>query len=177
MTALPVRIALAASVWACSSAMPAAAEDTPLLNGRNLDGWRVKKTGEALDGKAEALGGRFRVADGVLTIDPAVKGDVIIETAQELSGDLQIKFEFLPDAKCNNDLFLRGTKFDIKAADIKNLKVGEWNTLEIRVSGDKAEFRCNGEPVRTLPCKTARSPFGVRAEFGGIRFRNLIVTR
>jgi hypothetical protein len=47
---------------------------TLLFNGKNLDGW--KEAGgqrAALDGKTEAFGGRFKVAEGRLVYDPGVK--------------------------------------------------------------------------------------------------------
>src|SRR5262249_40492663 len=92
---------------------------TLLFNGKDLSGWKTKK-GDSLEGKTEAWNKRFTVSDGKIVIDPAVKGDVIITTAQELAGDVHIKFDFLPGKGCNNDLFFRGLKFDLKTGDVKN---------------------------------------------------------
>ena len=147
---------------------------TPIFNGKNLDGWKTKK-GESLEGKTEAYNGRFKVADGKLVIDPKVKGDVIIETTRSFAKDVHIKFEFMPGPGCNNDLFIRGLKFDIKKPDVKNLKEGEWNVFEIVIAGKKAEFKCNGETQRTGNVKNDSSPFGVRAEFGPVQFRRMQV--
>jgi hypothetical protein len=153
-----------------------------LTGAKTLDGWKTKTKakdaeGEPLDGKAEAFGGRFRLADGVLTIDPKVKGDVIIETAKAFEGDAVIRFEFLPGEGCNNDLFFRGQKFDLNPKQVKPIKVGDWNEFEITVAGSKAEFKCNGEVVRaaTLKAGDKGTPFGIRAEFGPIQFRKLRV--
>lgn len=143
-----------------------------LFNGKDLDGWATKG-GESLDGKTEAANGRFKVVDGVLVLDPKVRGDVTINTAKKLGKDVHIKFEFLPGPGCNNDLFFRGLKFDIRKGDVKNMKEGEWNELEIVVRGDRAEFRCNGQVLRTAAVKAASSPLGVRAEFGPIQIRRL----
>lgn len=38
-------------------------------------------------------------------IDPKAKGDLTINTVQDFEKDVHIKFEYKPDAKCNNDLF------------------------------------------------------------------------
>jgi len=166
-----------AILWA--AVVPARADDFKpedgfilLFGGKDLAGWKTEK-GEPLDGKAEAYGGRFKLAHGVLTLDPVVKGDVKIFTAREFGKDLHIKFDFLPDAKCNNDLFLRGLKFDLKKPDVKNLKEGEWNSFEIVVTGDKAEFRNNGETLKTMPVKGKATQFGIRAEFGSMQVRRL----
>ena len=163
-------------------ALPVGADDfkpedgfTPLLAGKDLTGWKAKTGGEALDGKAEAYKGRFTLADGVLTIDPKVKGDVIIETARTFGKDVHIKFEFKPEPKCNNDLFLRGMKFDLKIEDVKKWKEGEWNQFEILLKGDQAEFKCNGETLKTLKAKPEATPFGIRAELGPMQVRRLRV--
>src|SRR5438034_2065996 len=77
---------------------------TLLFNGKNLDGWKeASGKKEALDGKTEAYKGRFKVTDGKLVYDPAVKGDLYIETAREFGKDVHIKFDFKPGPKCNND--------------------------------------------------------------------------
>lgn len=146
----------------------------PLLRDKDLSGWRTE-SGELLDGKPEAFGGRFALRDGVLEIDPKVKGDVKIFTQGELASDLEIRFEFMPDSKCNNDLFLHGLKFDLKTPDIKNWKEGEWNTFAIVIKGGKAEFRCNGELVRTMTVKGKPTGLGIRAEFGSLKIRHLRV--
>jgi hypothetical protein len=147
---------------------------TLLFNGKNLDGWQTQ-TGkkERLDGKTEAFGGRFVVKSGELVIDPAVKGDVLIETKQQFGGRVTIRFEFKPDAKCNNDLFLLGAKFDIKKEDIKNLKQDEWNELEIVAKDGKVAFTCNGQLVRSSATKGDKSTLAIRAEFGTMTIRKL----
>src|SRR5258708_39646479 len=87
---------------------------TLLFNGKNLDGWKeASGKKESLDGKTEAYKGRFNVVEGVLVYNPAVKGDLYIETAREFGKDAHIKFDFKPGPKCNNDVFLPGPKFDI----------------------------------------------------------------
>ena len=68
---------------------------TSLFNGKNLDGWKeVGGKKESLTGKSEAYMGRFKVVDGKLVYDPAVKGDKYIETDKEFAKDVTIKFDF-----------------------------------------------------------------------------------
>jgi hypothetical protein len=152
---------------------------TLLFNGKNLDGWKEfsgKK--ESLEGKTEAYKGRFKVVDGSLVYDPAVKGDLHIETVKEFGKDVHIKFDFKPGAKCNNDLFLRGTKFDIIPGnkENKNVKEGEWSTCEIVITGDKVEHKINCEVARTSKTTSkGATPFRLRAEFGAIEIKNIRV--
>jgi hypothetical protein len=116
---------------------------------------------------------RFIIKDGNLVIDPKVKGDLTINTVQDFEKDVHIKFEYKPDAKCNNDLFLRGMKFDIKKGDVKNIKFDDWNSFEIILKGDSAEFKNNGELQKMIKTKPGKTPFGIRAENGGIEIKNL----
>lgn len=146
---------------------------TLLFNGKDFSGWKMNKTNETLEGKTEAGKMRFIVKDGNLVIDPKVKGDMIINTVQEFEKDAHIKFEYKPDGKCNNDLFLRGMKFDIKKGDVKNIKFDDWNSFEIILKGDSAEFKNNGESQKMMKAKPGKTPFGIRAENGGIEFKNI----
>ena len=150
---------------------------TALFNGKNLDGSREanKKQTDPLDGKTEAYKGRFKVEGGMLVIDPAVKGDAYIEYVREFGKDVMIKLEFEPGPKCNNDLFVRGTKFDIVPGKKENEKVQEgcWHTLEIVVKEGKVEHKIDGATVRTSKAGAKATPFKLRAEFGAIRYKNL----
>jgi hypothetical protein len=151
---------------------------TLLFNGKNLDGWKeASGKKESLEGKTEAYNGRFKVVEGKLVYDPSVKGDLYIETAKEFGKDVHIKFDFKPGPKCNNDLFLRGTKFDIIPGnkENKNVKEGEWYTFEIVVKGDTVEHKINGETVRTSKAGDKATPFKLRAEFGAIEIKNIRV--
>jgi hypothetical protein len=151
---------------------------TLLFNGKNLDGWReASGKKDSLEGKTEAYQGRFKVVDGRLVYDPSVKGDRYIETTKEFGKDVHIKFDFKPGAKCNNDLFIRGTKFDIIPGkkENENVKEGEWHTFEIIVKGDEVEHKINGQTARKSKTKAATSPFKLRAEFGAIELKNIRV--
>lgn len=146
---------------------------TMLFNGKDFSGWKMAKGGDLLEGKVDAANKRFIVKDNSLVIDPKVKGDITINTVKEFDKNVHIKFEYKPDAKCNNDLFLRGLKFDIKKGDVKNIKFDEWNSFEIIVTGLEVEFKNNGESQKKQTIKPGKSSFGVRAELGGIEIRNL----
>jgi Domain of Unknown Function (DUF1080) len=149
-----------------------------LFNGKNLDGWKeASRKKETLEGKTDAYDGRIKVVDGKLVYDPSVKGDLYIETTREFGKDVHIKFDFKPGPKCNNDFFLRGTKFDIIPGnkENKNVKEGEWYTFEIVVQGDKIEHKINGETMRTSKAGDKATPFKLRAEFGALEIKNMRV--
>jgi hypothetical protein len=181
---------LSCVLFALSAGVVVAADDFKpepgyklVFNGKNLDGWQTKAAkkdakSESLEGKTEAFGGRFKVKDGELVIDPAVKGDRYIETVAPVGGDFTVRFDFMPDDKCNNDLLFLGTKFDIKAGDknLKTIKVNEWNAMEIAVKGGTATYKINGETAGTQKPKGDKGAFSLRAEFGGMAVKNVRVS-
>ncbi|MGE3808126.1 MAG: family 16 glycoside hydrolase [Gemmataceae bacterium] len=112
---------------------------TPFFNGKDFTGWKVQK-GDNLDGKSDVKNGRIKVVDGMIVIDGKTKGNLVIETQKNFEKDVHIKFDFKAGAGCNNDLYFRGNKFDIKKGGVKNLKEGEFQLVEIVVSGDRVEF-------------------------------------
>jgi len=176
---------LSLGVLVGSAFIAGAAEDfkpdagfTPLFNSKDLTGWKVAatnakdKSGDSTDGKTETPT-KFLVKEGNLVIDAKVKGDITLYTTKTYGGDVHIKFEFKPGEKCNNDLYFRGQKFDIKADPALKFKEGEWNTFEIIIVGGDGEFKCNGESVKKFKAKPDATTFGIRAELGAIEYRKL----
>lgn len=154
----------------------AAADPVALFNGKNLDGWKEASKDKApLAGKTEAFGGRFKVQGGVIVIDPSVKGDLHIETEKAVEGDARVVLEVKSGAKCNNDLFIRGTKFDLNPGgkEGKNLKEGEWAKVEIVIKGDSIEHKINGEVARKAKTKGGATPLRIRAEFGALEIKSV----
>ncbi len=153
---------------------------TPLFNGKDLSGWQIAankdkdKGGDSLDKKTESPTKRYVVTDGTIVIDPKVKGDMVLLTDKKFEKDAHIKFEFKAGKGCNNDLYFRGLKFDINPDGVKQIKLDEWNTLEIVAKGEEAEVKVNGESVKKFKIK-GTSQFGIRAEFGPVEVKNIRV--
>jgi hypothetical protein len=147
---------------------------TLIFNGKDFDGWQPKGKKDSLAGKTEAFKGRFKAKDGSIVIDYEMKGDSYIETTKEFGKDVTIRFDFKPGKGCNNDFFIRGTKFDI-TPKVKGVKDDEWNSLEIIVTGDEVEHKINGESARKSKAKAGATPFMIRAEYGVIEVKNVRV--
>ena len=143
------------------------------FNGKDLTGWMLRKGGTPLDGKTETAKKRFQVTNGTIVIDGKSRGNMVIDTGTSFSGDVHIKFEFRAQKGCNNDLYFRGLKFDIKKGGVRNLKYGEWQTFEIVVKGKTVQFKCDGDVQRTQKARNESSSLGIRAEFGAIAYRRM----
>lgn len=148
---------------------------TPLFTGMDLNGWKMQKGNVSLQGKTEAYRKRFFVQDQELIIDEKLKGNAIIETEKSFSGNMVLRCEYKPGKGCNNDLYLQGIKFDLTPKQVPNLQQDEWNTLEIAIRDGQAQIRNNQQLLTTKKTKPGATPFGIRAEFGPIRFRNIRV--
>lgn len=163
---------VAVSAWADPGAEPGF---TPLFNGKDLTGWKQQKGGQSLDGKTEAYKNRFTVQNEEIVIDEKIKGNAIIETQKKFDGDVIIRFEYKPGKGCNNDLYIEGIKFDLKTQTVKNLKQDDWNAFEIAIRDGMASLSNNEELQATVKAKPGATPFGIRAEFGPVRFRHIRV--
>lgn len=143
---------------------------TSFFNGKDFSGWEMKN-GVKLDGKTETKKKRFQVVDENIVIDGKSRGNMVIDT-QKTFGDVHIKFEFMAKKGCNNDMYFRGLKFDIKKGGVKNLKYGKWQQFEIIAKDNKVIFKCDGQIQRTQKARTKSSKFGLRAEAGASKYRH-----
>jgi hypothetical protein len=130
---------------------------TPIFNGKDLTGWRLVKTD--LAGKTASDDGRFAAKDGILVItgskDRPPK-NTEIETVDSYDGDFTLRLEFRASRDANSGLHLRDKAFkhQLQIRDyprvgpyktLKNYKDGDWNAIEVIVTGTKAHCTCNGE--------------------------------
>jgi hypothetical protein len=165
-----------------------------LFNGKDLSGWEsgavppVKNPPprEPLEGKSSSADGTFLVEDGLLV---ASGGKIrALYTAKSYDRDFHLKFEFRAAAdkpKDNSGLFLRGSQLQLDATNlpgsltgsfrnVTNFQVGDWNEIDVTVTGTEAVCRCNGELVSKRPMKIAETgPLGLQSEYGRFQFRRL----
>jgi hypothetical protein len=136
-----------------------------LFNGKDLTGWErgycppgTRPNDENLDGKTATSDGIFQAADGILSASG--KGLRAVYTAREYNRDFQLKLEFRTPAdskKNNSGLFLRGAQLQLDGTNeggltnvfknIKNFKAGDWNEIEVDVTGGIVSNTVNGKPL------------------------------
>lgn len=148
--------------------MAAYAQETELFNGSNLDGWTVYGTE------------KWYVEDGLLVCESGPdKGYGYLATNAHYK-DFELTLEFLQEADGNSGVFIRSTVEGTKVsgwqvevappgsdtggiyesygrgwlikpeAGKPDVKMGEWNTMKIRVSGDTVTSYLNGVEMVTL---------------------------
>ena len=161
----------------------------PIFNGKDLTGWRVGKA--ALAGKTADDDGRFAVKEGVLVITGSKdKPPKIteIETVESYDGDFTLRLEFRASRDANSGLHLRDKVFahQLQIRDyprvgpyktLKSYRDGDWNTIEVVVTGTKARCTCNGELLEAALEIPEKGPLALQSEINVIEYRNIQVKR
>jgi hypothetical protein len=161
----------------------------PIFNGKDLTGWRV---GDAeMAGKPASEDGRFAVRDGILVISgskdkpPKV---ATIDTVDSYEGDFTLRLEFRASRDANSGLHLRDKAFahQLQIRDyprvgpyktLKNYKDGDWNAIEVIVTGTKALCTCNGEVLEASLVIPLKGPLALQSETNVIEYRNLRIKK
>jgi Domain of Unknown Function (DUF1080) len=158
-----------------------------IFNGKDLTGWRVGR--DELAGKTASGDARFAVKDGMLVITgsndkpPKV---IEIETTQSFDEDFTLRFEFRASKDANSGLHLRDKAFkhQLQIRDyprvgpyktLKNFKDGDWNAIEVVVSGTKARCTCNSEVLEEAMELPEKGPIALQSEINVLEYRNIRV--
>lgn len=161
----------------------------PIFNGKDLTGWRLGKTD--LTGKTASDDGRFAVKDGVLVITGSKDSPpkmTEIDTADSYDRDFTLRLEFRASKNANSGLHLRDKVFahQFQIRDyprvgpyktLKNYKDGNWNAIEVVVTGAKARCTCNGEPLEAALAIPDKGPLALQSETNVIEYRNIRVKK
>jgi hypothetical protein len=162
---------------------------SPIFNGRDLTGWRVGNAN--LAGKTASDDGRFAARDGVLVItgSKATPPKVIeIETVDSFDGDFTLRFEFRASRDANSGLHLRDKAFkhQLQIRDyprvgpyktLKNYRDGDWNAIEVIVTGTKSRCTCNGEILEASLEIPEKGPLALQSEINVLEYRNIRVKK
>jgi Domain of Unknown Function (DUF1080) len=161
----------------------------PIFNGKDLTGWRVGKTD--LAGKTASEDGRFAVKDGILVItgskDRPPK-NTEIDTVESYDGDFILRLEFRASRDANSGLHLRDKAFahQLQIRDyprvgpyktLASYKDGDWNAIEVAVTGTKARCTCNGEVLEAALAIPGKGPLALQSEINVIEYRNIRIKK
>lgn len=162
-----------------------------LFNGKDLTGWEYgpvpvskKPISETLDGKTTTKDGVFESRDGLIVASG--KRVAALYTAQQFNKDFQFKLEFRQKTdkpKDNSGIYIRGPQLQLDAVTeggltgvfkkLTKFKPGDWNEIEITVSGTEAICKCNGEVIGRPMTVPAAGTIGLQSEYGEFEFRRI----
>jgi hypothetical protein len=161
----------------------------PLFNGKDLTGWRVGSTD--LAGKTASDDGRFAARDGILVINGSKDRPprmAEIDTRESYDGDFTLRLEFRASRDVNSGLHLRDKAFahQLQIRDyprvgpykaLKGYRDGDWNSIEVVVTGTKARCTCNGEVLEAALAIPEKGPLALQSEINVIEYRNIRIKR
>ena len=188
-TAESSAFALLVSTFLLSAARADEPGFKPIFNGKDLTGWRLGKT--ELAGKTASDDGRFAVKDGVLVITGSKDTPpkmTEIDTVESYDGDFTLRLEFRASRDANSGLHLRDKAFahQLQIRDyprvgpyktLKDYKDGDWNAIEVIVTGTKARCTCNGELLEAALEIPEKGPLALQSEINVVEYRNIRVKR
>ncbi len=161
----------------------------PIFNGKDLTGWRLGYAD--LGGKGATDDGRFSVKDGVLVIAGSKDSPpkmTEIDTTEAYDGDFTLRLEFRASSDANSGLHLRDKLFahQLQIRDyprvgpykaLKQYKPGDWNAIEVSVTGTTAHATCNGEVLEAALAIPASGSLALQSETNVVEYRNIRVRR
>ncbi len=161
----------------------------PLFNGKDLTGWRLGKT--ELAGRTASDDGRFAVKDGLLVITGSKDTPprmTEIDTVESYDGDFTLRLEFRASRDANSGLHLRDKAFahQLQIRDyprvgpyktLRDYKAGDWNAIEVIVTGARARCTCNGELLEAALAIPAEGPLALQSETNTVEYRNIRIKR
>lgn len=161
----------------------------PVFNGKDLTGWRSGSTD--LAGRTASDDGRFTARDGILVIAgskdrPPKMAE--IETAESYDGDFTLRLEFRASRDANSGLHLRDKSFahQLQIRDyprvgpyktLKNYRDGDWNAIEVVVTGTRARCTCNGEVLEAALTIPEKGPLALQSEINVVEYRNIRIKK
>lgn len=188
-TAQAGTFALLVSTFLLSAARADEPGFKPIFNGKDLTGWRLGST--ELAGRTASADGRFAVKDGVLVITGSKDTPpkmTEIDTVESYCGDFTLRLEFRASRDANSGVHLRDKAFahQLQIRDyprvgpyktLKGYKVGDWNAIEVIVTGTKARCACNGELLEAALEIPDKGPLALQSEINVVEYRNIRIKR
>jgi hypothetical protein len=161
----------------------------PIFNGKDLTGWRQGNA--ELAGKTASDDDRFVVRDGILVITGSKDTPprmAEIDTVKSYDGDFTLRLEFRASRDANSGLHLRDKAFahQLQIRDyprvgpyktLKGYKDGDWNAIEVVVTGTKARCTCNGELLEAALEIPDKGSLALQSETNVVEYRNIRVRR
>jgi hypothetical protein len=150
---------------------------TSLFNGKDLTGWHYKQKKQDLAGRTETSDRRFAVKDGIIIVNPG-SGDLY--TNKEFNKDFHLKLEFRAAPRADSGVYIRGKQLQVRDyptvgpyKKLTKFKDGDWNELDITLTGTAALCACNGEVLEKAFKVPAKGQIGLQAESGKFEYRRI----
>ncbi|HBE67389.1 MAG TPA: G-D-S-L family lipolytic protein [Planctomycetaceae bacterium] len=147
--------------------------------------WPIVEKQVNFDGKKASPDGRFESIAGRLVVKTPSEGRRIqqLSTQEEFPDDFTLRLEFRCTPNADSGVFLRGKQLQCRDfplagpyKDLKKYRPGDWNKLEVIVTGTQARCLCNGEVLEEALELPETGPIGLEGDRGQLEYRFIRVS-
>jgi lysophospholipase L1-like esterase len=149
---------------------------------KNHPDWPIVKERVEFGSDSKTSDGRYLAKHGRLIVAeaPGLRKIQQLWTTREFGTDFTLRLDFRAVPNADSGVFLRGKQLqcrDFSLAgpykDLENFKPGDWNALEIVVTGNLARCTCNGEVLEEKFKIPDNGPIGIEGDRGQIEYRRI----
>ncbi len=136
------------------------------------------------DGETQSDDGRFVARHNriVVTTPSAGRRIQVLSTKKEFNQDFVLRLEFRATPNADSGIFIRGKQLQCRDyalagpyKELANYRPQDWNAIEIRVTGTKAQCTCNGEVLEEAMEIPQAGPIGFEGDRGQVEYRRIRV--
>lgn len=144
--------------------------------------WPIVEEVQVFDDKTSTPDGRFQAINGRLVVTTPSEGRRIQQlwTAKEIEGDFVLRLQFRATPNADSGVFVRGPQLQCRDyalagpyKDLSRYREGDWNDLEIDVTGATAVCTCNGEVLEKAFKVPSKGRIGLEGDRGQIEYRSI----
>ena len=144
--------------------------------------WPIIEEAKSFDGKLTSDDRRYIAVNNRLVATNPPEGRRIQQlwTTRDFDSDFVLKLEFRATPNADSGIFVRGKQLQCRDfvlagpyKELKNYKPQDWNQVEITVTGNTAQYQCNGEVLEEAFAVPASGPIGLEGDRGQVEYRNI----
>jgi lysophospholipase L1-like esterase len=148
----------------------------------NAPPWPIVSTAVAFDDVDTSPDGRFVAQHGRLIVTTPPEGRKIqqLSTTRDFARDFVLRLEFRATPNADSGIFIRGRQLQCRDyplagpyQNLKNYRPGDWNEIEVTVTGNRAHCLCNGEVLEAALEIPAIGPIGFEGDRGQLEYRRI----
>jgi lysophospholipase L1-like esterase len=148
----------------------------------NAPPWPIVTAPISFDGQTTSSDGRFVAKNGRLIVATPAEGRKIqqISTTRDFGKDFILRVEFRATPNADSGIFIRGRQLQCRDyplagpyKKLKNYRPGDWNEIEVTVTGGTAHCLCNGEVLEAAMKVPETGPVGFEGDRGQMEYRRI----
>jgi lysophospholipase L1-like esterase len=151
-------------------------------NDPNAPPWPIVTAPISFEGQTSSPDNRFVAKNGRLVVATPPEGRRIqqISTTQDFPKNFILRLEFRATPNADSGIFIRDRQLQCRDyplagpyKKLKNYRPGDWNEIEVTVTGGVAYCLCNGEVLEAAMKVPATGSIGLEGDRGQMEYRRI----